>query len=59
MKLDVNFYFTLMKTLNFISSKKLSRGHVVDIYIALLEKSNFENCNFRLLKGILEGLFLT
>ena len=59
MKLDVNFYFTLMKTLNFISSKKLSRGHVVDIYIALLKKSNFKNCNFRLLKGILEGLFPT
>ena len=59
MKLDVNFYLTLMKTLNFISSKKLSRGHVVDIYIALLEKSNFKNCNFRLLKGILEGLFPT
>ena len=59
MKLDVNFYFTLMKTLNFISSKKLSRGQVVDIYIALLEKSNFKNCNFRLLKGILEGLFPT
>ena len=38
MKLDVNFYFTLMKTLNFISSKKLSRGHVVVIYIALLVK---------------------
>ena len=51
MKLDVNFYFTLMKTLNFISSKKLSRGHVVDIYIALLEKSNFKNCNLGYLKA--------
>ena len=58
MKLDVNFYFTLMKTLNFISSKKLSRGHVVDIYIAWVENYKNKNCNFRVLRDILEGFFI-
>ena len=43
---------------NLIWSKKLSRGHVEYIYVAWVENVNFKNCNFRVLRGILEGLFI-
>ena len=41
-----------------ICSNKLSRGHVVDINIAWVENDNSKNCNFRILRGILEGFFI-
>ena len=56
MKLYVNFYFILMKTLSIQFGQKLSRGRVVDIHIALVENGNFKE--FRLLRGTSEGLFL-
>ena len=42
MKLYVNSYFILMKTLTTWFGQKMSRGHVVDIYIAWVENDNFK-----------------
>ena len=55
MKLCVNSYFVLSQ---FDLAKKLSRGHVVDIYVAWAEICKNKNCNFRVLRGILEGFII-
>ena len=58
MKLYVNSYFILMKTLAIQFGQKLYRAHVEYIYVAWVENVNFKNCNFRVLRGILEGLLI-
>ena len=39
-------FCTYEDSCNLIWSKKLSRGHVVDIYVAWVQNSNFRNCKF-------------
>ena len=51
-------FYTCEDSRNLIWSRKLSRGHVIDIFVAWVENSNIKNCNFRVLRGILEGLFM-
>ena len=46
--------FTYEDSCNLIWSKKLSRGHVEDINIAWVENCKNKNCNFRVLRSILE-----
>ena len=46
-------FCTYEDSCNLIWSKKLSRGHVVDIYITWVE-----NCIFRVLRGIFLGVSL-
>ena len=36
----------------------MSRGHVEDINVAWVENCKNKNCNFRVLRGILEGFFI-
>ena len=50
--------YTYEDSRNLIWSKKLYRGHVVDIYLPWVENGNVKGCNFRVLKGILEGFFM-
>ena len=59
MKLYLNSYFILMKTLIiYFGQKKLSREHKEYFYVAWVENVNFKNCNFRVLRSILEGFFI-
>ena len=39
-------------------SKILFREHVEYVYVAWVENINFKNCNFWVLRGIFEGLFI-
>ena len=57
MKLYINSYFILMKTLAIQFGQKMSRGHVEYIYVALVEDINFKIL-IRVLRVILEGLFI-
>ena len=50
--------FTYEDSCNLIWSKKISRGHVEDINVAWVENCKNKNCNFRVLRGILEGFFI-
>ena len=45
MKLYVNYNFFILM----IWLKMMSRGHVVDIYIAWVENDNLKNCSLRVL----------
>ena len=47
-----------MGILQFDLAKKITRGHVVEIYVAWVENCKNKNCNFKVLKGILEGFFI-
>ena len=59
MKLYVNSYFILMKTFAIkFGKKKVYWGHLEYIYVAWVENVNFKNCKFRVLRDILEGLFI-
>jgi len=50
--------YTYEDSRNLFWSKKLSRGHVEDINVAWVENCKNKNCNFRVLRGILEGFFI-
>ena len=50
--------YTYEDSRNSIWSKKLSRGHVEDINVAWVENHKNKDCIFRVLRGILEGLFM-
>ena len=49
-------FCTYEDSLNLIWSR-ISRGHVVDIYLAWMENSKYKNCNFRVLGGNLREEF--
>ena len=46
--------YTYEDSRNLFWSKKLSRGHVEHINVAWVENCKNKNCNFRVLRGILE-----
>ena len=50
--------YTYEDSHNLFWSKKLLRGHVEDINVAWVENCKNKNCNFRVLRGILEGFFI-
>ena len=50
--------YTYEDSHNLFWSKKLLRGHVEDINVAWMENCKNKNCNFRVLRGILEGFFI-
>ena len=50
--------YTYEDSHNLFWSKIISREHVEYIYIAWVENVNFKNCNFRVLRSILEGFFI-
>jgi len=55
MKLYVNFPFIFVNSLAIDLVNKL---YEADIYVAWLENGNFKKGNFRVLRDILEGLFI-
>ena len=50
--------YTYKDSHNLFWSKILSREHVEYFYVAWVENVNFKNCNFRVLRSILEGFFI-
>ena len=50
--------YTYEDSHNLFWSKILSREHVEYIEVAWVENVNFKNCNFRVLRSILEGFFI-
>ena len=50
--------YTYKDSHNLFWSKKLSREHKEYFYVAWVENVNFKNCNFRVLRSILEGFFI-
>ena len=50
--------YTYEDSHNSFWSKILSREHVEYVKVAWAENVNFKDCNFRVLRGILEGFFI-